>query len=399
MKGWIITRRAADGTLRYDASWWIGSKKKSKTFDKKRAAERHLNGVVAKINAGTYVEVHPTLMGEVFDRWLEHSLDVRLAEGSLKPSAAKSYRSMVRTHLKPAFGAYRSDRFTLTVVEQWRAGIAKKIRAGTMAPKFYVNLKNLLNAIVGWARHPDRQYLAHDPIGPLPKIDLPKAKKRPHFEPPQVAVILKAAAATPPDDTIIRVAVYAGLRRGEIFGLRWPDLDAGNGQDGGRLHVRRSLYQGSITTPKTEDSDRVVDVPQRLLDDLEVYKLMSPLIGDGYVFRQPSGRPLDPDRWHRERLVPILKGVGLYQRGIGLHSIGRHTYVSLLIAQGEDVGYIADQVGHSTTRLTQDLYRHVFKAGRVEAMRRLNGAIPSGTHPAEPAEVPGTGRNSVEPEG
>jgi hypothetical protein len=185
MKGWIITRRAADGTLRYDASWWIGSKKKSKTFDKKRAAERHLNGVVAKINAGTYVEVQPTLMGEVFDRWLEHSLDVRLAEGSLKPSAAKSYRSMVLTHLKPAFGAYRSDRFTLTVVEQWRAGIAKKIRAGTMAPKFYVNLKNLLNAIVGWARHPDRQYLAHDPIGPLPKIDLPKAKKRPHFEPPR----------------------------------------------------------------------------------------------------------------------------------------------------------------------------------------------------------------------
>jgi integrase len=89
-------------------------------------------------------------------------------------------------------------------------------------------------------------------------------------------VILKAAAATPPDDTIIRVAVYSGLRRGEIFGLRWSDLDAGNGQDGGRLHVRRSIYQGSITTPKTEDSDRVVDVPQRLLDDLEVYKLMSP---------------------------------------------------------------------------------------------------------------------------
>ena len=69
---------------------------------------------------------------------------------------------------------------------------------------------------------------------------------------------------------------------------------------------------------------------------------------------------MDPDAWHRRHLVPLLKRPCLYQRGTGLHSL-RHTYVSLLIARGEDIGYIADQVGHSTTRLTQDLYRHVFK--------------------------------------
>jgi site-specific recombinase XerD len=69
--------------------------------------------------------------------------------------------------------------------------------------------------------------------------------------------------------------------------------------------------------------------------------------------------------------------------------------VSLLISQGADVGYIADQVGHSTTRFTQDLYRHVFKSSRLQAMRCLNEAIPSGTHPAKPAETPGTGRNNT----
>ena len=67
--------------------------------------------------------------------------------------------------------------------------------------------------------------------------------------------------------------------------------------------------------------------------------------------------------------------------------------MSLLIAQGEDVGYIADQVGHSTTRLTQDLYRHVFKGARVEAMRRLNAAIPhSGEAPSQ-ADTSPPGRN------
>ena len=394
MKGWVITRNAADGTKRYDACWWVGTRKKSKTFTKKKAAENYLTAMVKRVQDGTYVEVAPALMSEVFNRWRDHSLEVRLKEGSLKPSTAKSYRSMLEEHLRPAFGAYRSDRFTLLVVEEWRAGIAKKIQAGTLAPKSYVNLRNLLSAIIEWARHPERRYLAHDPLGGLPKIGLPKTKKRPHFEPAQVAELLSVAAAASPDDTIIRVAVYSGLRRGEIFGLKWADIETGDG-DGGRLHVRRSIYQRAITTPKTEESDRVVDVPQRLLDDLEVYRVMYPAIGEGFVFRQEKGQPMDPDTWHRERLVPILKRAKLYRTGTGLHSL-RHTYVSLLIALGEDVGYIADQVGHSTTRLTQDLYRHVFKGARVEAMRRLNAAIPSGNHPAERPETPGAGGSSEE---
>jgi hypothetical protein len=94
--------------------------------------------------------------------------------------------------------------------------------------------------------------------------------------------------------------------------------------------------------------------------DLAVYKVMYPSIGEGFVFRQEKDQPMDPDAWHRKHLVPILKRANLYRAGTGLHSI-RHIYVSLLIAQGEDVGYIADPVGHSTTQLTQDLYRHVLQ--------------------------------------
>jgi pimeloyl-ACP methyl ester carboxylesterase len=103
-----------------------------------------------------------TLVVHDFDQWVKLELDVRLQEGSLKPSTAKSYRSMLDEHLKPAFGAYRADRFTLAAVEQWRAGIATQIAAGTMASKTFVNLRNLLSAIARWARHPSRRYLGHD---------------------------------------------------------------------------------------------------------------------------------------------------------------------------------------------------------------------------------------------
>jgi integrase len=393
MNGWIVSRKTKNGSKRYDAAWRAGSKIKTKTFTKRKAADAYLTTMVKRVQDGSYVDVRPALMDEVFDRWRELALDVRLKEGSLKPSTAKSYRSMIEEHLRPDFGKYRADRLTLDVIEAWRSGIANRITGGTMSPKFYVNLRNLLHTILTWARHPQRRYLSHDPLDGLPKLHLPKTKKRPHFEPSQIAELLQAATAAPPDDTILRLAVYSGLRRGEIFALQWTDLDTGS--DGGRMHVRRGIYQGAISTPKTEDSERVVDLPRRLLDDLEVYRMMYPPLGAGFIFRQANGQPMDPDAWHRERLVPILKRTGLYRLGTGLHAI-RHTYVSLLIAAGEDVGYIADQVGHSSTKLTQDIYRHVFSKGRVDAMRRLDGAIPSSKNPAEGAKTPRTGENSRE---
>ena len=396
MKGWVVTRKAADGTKRYDARWRVGPGKiKGKTFRKKKAAEHYLTSMVKRVQDGSYVDVQPALMGHVFDQWVALELDVRLKEGSLKPSTAKSYRSMLDEHLRPAFGAHRSDRLNLAAVEAWRAGIASQIAAGTMASKTYVNLRNLLHAITRWARHPARRYLAHDPLDGLPKVRLPRAKKRPHFEPAQVVELLRRAAEQPPDDTIIRTVLLSGLRRGELFALTWGDVDPGEGQDGGRLHVRRSIYQGAVTTPKTPDSDRVVDVPQQLLDDLAVYKAMYPAIGEGFIFRQETGRPVDPDTWHREHLVPLLEQAGLRLPRTGLHSL-RHTYVSLLIAQGEDVGYIAGQVGHSSVQLTRDVYAHVFRDVRTAAMRRLDAAFPYSSHVANQPGTPGTGGTTVE---
>jgi integrase len=72
--------------------------------------------------------------------------------------------------------------------------------------------------------------------------------------------------------------------------------------------------------------------------------------------------------------VPLLKAIGVYTRGMGLHAL-RHGYVSLLASLGEDPHYISRQVGHSSVRLTQDVYRHTFTRARTQAMQRLNDAV------------------------
>ena len=83
MNGWIVTRTAADGSKRYDARWRIAPGKiKGKTFAKRKAADNYLTNMVKRVQDGTYVDVQPTLMGEVFDRWLR-ALARRQAEGGL----------------------------------------------------------------------------------------------------------------------------------------------------------------------------------------------------------------------------------------------------------------------------------------------------------------------------
>lgn len=376
MTGSIVTRTLQDGTKRYDAVYRAGGKQRWKTFDRRKDAERFLTSTVKEVQEGNYIHVKPLGMGEVLDRWLSHSLDVRLKTGLLKPSTAKSYRSMVKTHLRPAFKDYRSDRFSAATIGDWVRARAEEIAAGTLAPKSYNNLVNLLHVILAWARESGQRYLAHDPLAEVHR--LPRSRAEMEFlEPAEIGKLLEAAQA--PEDMILFLAVYSGLRRGELFGLQWKDLD----EDAGQLRVQRSIYQGAITRPKTKSSERSVDLPCRIVERLQAYRKSYPEIEGGYVFRTEAGAPLDPDNWYKRAFLPVVKRAGL--RPIGLHAL-RHTYASLLINGGESIKYVSKQLGHASIQITADTYGHLFKETSASAMNRLSLRIPIAA-PAEASEA------------
>jgi integrase len=188
--------------------------------------------------------------------------------------------------------------------------------------------------------------------------------ERRYLEPAQIDALLAAAAHHPPDDTIIRLFLYSGLRRGELFSLKWDDLDWGQGE-GGQIAVRRSSYRGQVTEPKTEAGARRVDVPQFVLDDLQTYRMMyPPQVGNNLIFRRDSGGALNPDDWYRERFLPIVEEAGVGH--IGIHGL-RHTYCSLLVNQNENIKYISRQLGHASIQITSDLYSHLFKETSTSA--------------------------------
>lgn len=381
MKGTVVTRTLKDGTKRYDAVWRANGKQKWRTFHRQRDADRFLTNAVKATHDGTYRDVRPLGVGELFDRWLTESLDVRRKQGLLKPSTAKSYRSMLQTHLRPSFGEFRSDRLGADAIKTWVAAKADAIEARTMTPKYYNNLLNLLHAILSWARHPAQSHIAHDPLDGQRR--LPRRRVERDFLERHEIVSLLNAATTNTDYAILLVAIYGGLRRGELFALQWGDIDGARAKGAGRLRIQRSIYQGAVTTPKTEHSIRVVDVPRLVLDALAGHKTDCPAIDGDFVFRTAGGTAIDPDNWYKREFPAIRKRAKL--RSIGLHAL-RHTYASLLINAGENLKYVSRQLGHASIQITADLYGHLFKETSTAAMRRLNARIPKRSDDRMPAQ-------------
>jgi integrase len=380
------------GLVKYDAIWRAGGKQRSKTFETKHKADRFLTNTVKDAQDGNYVQVQPISMGAVFDRWVANSLTVRKKQGALKPSTAKSYASMVRNHLRPAFEHCRSDRLSAAVVGEWERKLADRIEAGTLSPKSFNHLVALLHVILKWARKSGQRYLSHDPLVDVARLRQPRTERR-FLEPAEIAALL--AAAEPPVDAVLYLAVYSGLRRGELFGLQWGDLD----EETNQIRVRRSNYQCEITTPKTVHSTRSVDLPLPIVKRLLAYRDNHPPKKGDFVFRNESGTPIDPDNWFSTMFVPTAIRAKLRstiapreddEQQVGLHTL-RHTYASLLINQGESIKYVSKQLGHASINITADLYGHLFKETSVSAMNKLSMRI-SAAAPANVIDLP-TGTN------
>ena len=154
MTGSIQVRDLKTGR-KYYCVWRVNGGQKWKAFDKWKEAERYLATVVKATHDGTYRDIQPLATGEVFDRWLSDSLALRVKQGLLKSSTTKSSRSMLDTHLRQAFGDYRSDRLTHAVVNGWARQMANAIAEGNVTPKFYQLRK-------ARAVHQDERLIEHD---------------------------------------------------------------------------------------------------------------------------------------------------------------------------------------------------------------------------------------------
>lgn len=110
----------------------------------------------------------------------------------------------------------------------------------------------------------------------------------------------------PQNHPLFYTAIFSGMRRGELLGLKWGDIDWATK----KIHVRKSLYRDKLQEPKSEYSKRKIDMGPRLIEVLKAHrkrrietllKMGRQLTDDDFIFCQPDGKPLDGDNlYHRD---------------------------------------------------------------------------------------------------
>jgi integrase len=191
------------------------------------------------------------------------------------------------------------------------------------------------------------------------------------LDPTQVATLL-AALRGHPLEALVTVAVYTGLRQGELLGLRWADVDLA----AGTLQVRRALQrvdgQWQFVDTKTGRSRRTVDLPALVVAALQAHRARQAAQAfqprDGLVFSSRTGRPLSGTSVTHQ-FQALLAAAGLAR--LRFHDL-RHTHAALLIHLGVQPRLIMERLGHASIVTTMNVYGHIMPAAGREAARALD---------------------------
>ena len=186
---------------------------------------------------------------------------------------------------------------------------------------------------------------------------------------------------------MILLALATGLRRGELLGLRWEDLNFETGE----LSVRREYTQmGSafiISTPKTRTSTRTVRLPEAVLKVFAEYRKR---VDSEWIFPSPidPNRPISPGTC-RNRLSEMLKRAGC--KHIPFHGL-RHTFATTALENGLDIKTLSEILGHSSAETTLNVYSHVTAEMEKNAAQKIDSAFgtqkPAETAGAEDGQTP-----------
>jgi integrase len=286
---------------------------------------------------------------------------------TLKGSTQARYRVTLNNHLLPAFGDARLCEIGNLDVQRF---VLQKMQHG-LGWEACSHLRNLMSKIFGTAKKWGFYSLDNPALG----VELPEktgVRKKDVLSLQQIRALL--IILREPCRTMVLLGVLTGLRVGEILGLRWKAVDLLSGE----LRVEQAVYRGTVGSPKTKGSRRVVPLPESAINALSAFKGA----GEELVFRTHEGTAYrDNNLLHRE-LKPA--GVKIGAPWLSWQTL-RRTHATLLQAAGGSLKDTSAQLGHSKLSTTHEIYTQPLPAHQRMAVEQLARLVTNGDELHKPA--------------
>ena len=316
----------------------------------------------------TVVSEKLTLGQYLTTRWLP------VQESRLRASTYDSYRRNIDLHVIPALGERLLDRLTAEDIDLFYASLLKegrkkkspgeKVDAKGLAPKTVHNIHVMLNKALSDAARKGTVVRNVVALADPPSLQARKRNEIKAWDIDQLVTFLGAIAPHRLSPAFF-LAAHTGMRRGEVLGLRWRDLDL----DANRVAVRQALvsvaYEVSISDVKTGTSRRTIDIDADVVGVLRDWfktrteeREGTEPAADDLVFTKDDGSWFSQlfDRTVARIKVPV----------ISLHDL-RHTHATLLLKAGVHVKVVSERLGHANVAFTMNVYQHVLPGMQAAA--------------------------------
>lgn len=337
--------------------------RKQETFEQKKQADRRRVEIEGELSRGVHVAVSDSCtVRQLADAYMQDVERRHHIGDRMTMTSVKSYRNMIYNHICVEFGTLKVVDLTPAMIQDWLNSKCETWKRSSVR-RAHCNFTLLLSFAVSKrlaGRNVIKESRVRVPMGEVKRVAVPNRA--------QLAALLEALEtrgtaerhrSVPIRRAAITLAMFCGLRRGEVCGLQWDNVDFGERLV--RVRHNMSVHDG-LKAPKTFAGIRDVPMPDPVFQALTILHEASGKPELGHVITAHSGRAMYPaELWEYYR--DLCRRAGLADDGgkplFHLHAL-RHAAASLAIAKGLSPLHVKTFIGHARVATTMDIYGHLF---------------------------------------
>lgn len=344
-------------------------------FLRRADAEAFLLKVNQDESDGIVVHHQALLMKDYLTDWME-----TYVKNNLRPTTYEGYEFDVKNHIIPNLGKYEIKRLTAADIDKFYAQLRKDGRKDGKGGLAEISIKRVHRILSQALKHAVKHNLiARNPVDGV--INTPRPKKFTHdiYDDQEIVKLMQMTKGTL-FEVPIALGGICGLRRGEILGLQETDIDF----ERHCIKISHQLVEVKkelrFTAPKSQDSNRTISAPALVFDILrqrmEYNQRNKKLLqGDyhdhGLIVCSDDGMPLSPKNFSA-RFCNLLKRLKI--KRVRFHDL-RHSGASMMLRAGVDMKVVSSILGHSSIKITADVYLHILEEMKLDAAAKVEHLI------------------------